>query len=100
MQLNLSCCDPDLQRSLVIHEFGHALGLKHEHQRSDFWNVIRKHLDLPKMKSCISVRYSMTSEQERAASGWNSQWDAESASSSTSPREGYEYDPLSIMHYW
>ena len=27
----------DYNQHIVIHEFGHALGLEHEHQRSLFW---------------------------------------------------------------
>ncbi len=33
------------RRSLVIHEFGHALGLEHEHQRSELWQVLSKYID-------------------------------------------------------
>ena len=94
MQLNLSRCDPELQKSLVVHEFGHALGLKHEHQRSDFWEVLEKHLDIPKMKRSVSEKYSISSEQEKVASWWDNQWNAEPANSSD-----LAYDPLSIMHY-
>ncbi len=44
------------RRSLVIHEFGHALGLEHEHQRSGFWKVIGKYIDKEKMNDSDRVR--------------------------------------------
>ncbi len=37
--------DRSFKRYLVIHQFGHALGLEHEHQRTDFWDGIKKHID-------------------------------------------------------
>ncbi len=45
-----------LQKSLVIHEFGHALGLEHEHQRSDFWEVLGEYIDDEKMKEDSLVK--------------------------------------------
>ena len=42
MYLNLYGKSESEQRSLVLHEFGHALGLDHEHQRSDFWDKLEK----------------------------------------------------------
>ena len=42
MVLNLFKMEKQEQKSMVIHEFGHALGLDHEHQRSDFWDVLEE----------------------------------------------------------
>ncbi|XP_064389480.1 uncharacterized protein LOC135337477 [Halichondria panicea] len=76
------------QRSLVIHEFGHALGIEYdEHQRSDFWKDAEKLLDLdeglkpihkPQSKNtCVRV------DRNKAASVIKSSM----------------HDPSSVMHY-
>ena len=91
----LSCLQQhplDLQRSLVIHEFGHALGLEHEHQRSDFWNVLRKHFDTAKI-----IKAVYHDEVEKARKGFEANWlELEKEPSETVLTE---YDPESIMHY-
>ncbi len=51
MTLSLKGLDPNMQKFLVMHEFGHALGLIHEHQRSDFWEVADSLLDVRKMRN-------------------------------------------------
>ena len=82
-------------RHLVIHEFGHALGLEHEHQRSDFWETIERFMDLEKMKDDHRFEYLKTKKAKEAYFGK----DYLKAS-----QEGVcwasEYDPDSIMHYW
>ena len=40
MVLNLRGLSPKQQESVVVNEFRHALGLEHEHDPSDFWEVI------------------------------------------------------------
>ena len=86
MQLNLVGHSPELQESLVIHSFGHALGLEHEHQRTDFWEVLGKYLDVGKMKADPFV-----------GSAFETAW-AEGAKEK-SVNSLLEYDPESIMHY-
>ncbi|XP_064387308.1 uncharacterized protein LOC135335654 isoform X5 [Halichondria panicea] len=87
MVLNLYGMTKADQRSMVIHEFGHALGLDHEHQRSDFWDVLKRFI-IPKSdmedgvkckKACPAVFRSDNND---------------------APSYGSEYDPDSIMHYW
>ena len=77
------------KRSMAIHEFGHVLGLEHEHQRPCFWNVASKHLDVEKIKSNplfkgtnLEVDYFLVKQKMH--------------------EEVLEkdYDPDSIMHYW
>ena len=87
MQLNLGGHTPDLQESLVVHEFGHALGLEHEHQSSDFWDVLGKHLDVNEMKKDAQV-----------GTAFKDQW-AKKDTGGQSVNDMSEYDPDSIMHY-
>ena len=81
MMLNLKGLVWEFQKSLVIHEFGHALGLDHEHQRSDFWDSMKMHINLTKVPEGQRIRLEKrddTMEREEAC----------------------RYDPESIMHYW
>ena len=86
MNLNLSVNDDRYKRHSVIHEFGHALGLRHEHQRSDFWENIESCIDKAKMIEDLKC-----SEAE-LETNWTSQHFPNTTRS--------EYDPESIMHYW
>ena len=74
------------KKHVVIHEFGHVLGLTHEHQRSDFWKLIKPYIDTDLMKRDLKV----TEKQFKI------DWDIEQDSAGTST----DYDPTSIMHYW
>ena len=94
MVLSLRGHPQSTQRSLVIHEFGHALGLEHEHQRSDFWMTIREYFDQDEMMADSRVIKGSVSE---AKAGFERDWfdmklNPEGALQS-------EYDPDSIMHY-
>ena len=77
----------DFQRYLVIHEFGHVLGLQHEHQRSDFWNVASKFLDPAKMQNDPRMRFTNFIRDI---------WELNSEEGEKMSK----YDPDSIMHYW
>ena len=81
MVLNLRGLPLNLQRSLVIHEFGHALGLDHEHQRSDFWNVMSGFFErgnIPPTQASRVLKKMDSIDFDQVV----------------------EYDPDSIMHYW
>ena len=89
MYLNLFGKPEADQRSLVLHEFGHALGLDHEHQRSDFWKVLER----------------FTIGKKRMQDGDNGCAKAadEHFKNDYQGRVGVQqtdYDPQSIMHYW
>ena len=96
MVLNLKGKSPSLQRSLVIHEFGHALGLEHEHQRSDFWEVVGKYLDLDKMMTDLDQDLTQDSKSETA--GFEANWQKKISDSEEDVSQS-TYDPDSIMHY-
>ena len=66
---------------IVVHEFGHILGLEHEHQRSDFWRKIKPYMNIHKMKNHLGEKY----KDYKPSKG--------SVASS-------QYDPGSVMHYW
>ena len=88
MVLSLNGQVPEVQKCLVIHEFGHALGLFHEHQRSDFWKVANSLLDVEKMKKdsrMKNVNFDIDILQMESE-----------GPTTISP----SYDPDSIMHYW
>ena len=95
MQLNLGGHNPDHQESLVIHQFGLVLGLGLEHQRSDFWDVVGRHLDIEQMKMDPIVNPSQTPEdgERMFRENWGSINREQSVNSLS------EYDPDSIMHY-
>jgi hypothetical protein len=75
------------KKHLVVHEFGHALGLGHEHQRSDFWKLIKPYVDVAKMKKDLGV----------STKGFKVNWDSDSQFKTD---KCTAYDPNSIMHYW
>ena len=86
MFLSLKDVTPDFQQYLVMHEFGHALGLLHEHQRSDFWKEMLSLLDVEKMKKDPRMR------------GVN--FNADILELDVPDGETTEYDADSVMHYW
>ncbi len=88
--LNLYGMTKALQGSTVIHEFGHALGLHHEHQRSDFWDVLEPFtIGESLMKSGDDGRcepaVNAVFRDKLNAPHWS---------------QISSYDPDSIMHYW
>ena len=98
MILNLYGMSDAAQKSYVIHEFGHALGLDHEHQRSRFWDILEEKdkkgnyrfiVGIDKMKKTNS--YGQPACQQHLRKNW-----PEKEAKITRP----EYDPDSIMHYW
>ena len=98
MILNLFGMSDAAQKSYVIHEFGHVLGLDHEHQRSRFWDVLAEKdqkgdyrfiVGFENMKKKRS--YGEPVCEQHLRKGWS-----EKEMNTTKPA----YDPDSIMHYW
>lgn len=72
----------------MIHEFGHALGLGHEHQRSDFWRVASKFIDVSVMTADLQTRNVDVFGEVLVCSADENQLQIS------------DYDPESVMHYW
>ena len=89
MWLDLNVLGDNYKKHLVIHEFGHALGLGHEHQRSDFWKHIRPYVDVAEMKKDLGL----TNYPEAFRQNWDSDSQFKTGKCTA-------YDPYSIMHYW
>lgn len=84
MTLNLQGTD-SYKEHLVMHEFGHALGLGHEHQRAVFWINLKDCFRKDVVEEFFNsfTDFKTDGKSYGAISGWTS-----------------EYDPHSIMHYW
>ncbi len=98
MMLNLEIHSAELQEKIVIHEFGHALGLEHEYKRSDFWDVVEKHINMD-MKSGLSAAndISVNSKYEvHEGKSFGKDW----LKARAKGLQLYEYDPDSIMQHW
>ena len=80
---------------LVMHEFGHVLGLRHEHQRSDFWAHSIQFIDITKMKTTIRTTLGQISDEDFDVY-WAKQWSEDVALIAGETT----YDRESIMHYW
>ncbi len=97
MVLNLYGMTKAEQRSMVIHDFGHALGLDHQHQRSDFWDVLESKDKDNQYRFIIGIDQMKNGDGcMRAANAVfrNHNWNAPLGFQKSS------YDPDSIMHYW
>ena len=87
MILNLSDGDAAYKRHTIIHEFGHALGLGHEHQ-SPY---------APKLDREAVIKYFMDTcrwEREKAEEMYDRDYPT------LNHGEATQFDPNSIMQYW
>ena len=94
MVLNLCDLGYIARKRIVIHEFGHALGLEHEHLRSDFWDTVGECFDIGKIiKDPRMVLYSESSEDTKA----RIERDLKKPAVDAADPLLSEYDPDSIM---
>ena len=91
LNLNVNGMRDEEKRSMVLHEFGHALGLDHEHQRSDFWEILEAKDQQGSCKFIIGRELMLKN-------GACLQHFKETATFECHVRSAY--DPTSIMHYW
>ncbi|XP_064387495.1 uncharacterized protein LOC135335838 [Halichondria panicea] len=98
MVLNLYGMTKADQRSMVIHEFGHALGLDHEHQRSDFWDVLESKDEDEEYRFIIGKRRMKSGNGGRCQRACDAVFRAKLKE--PSGRKESCYDSDSIMHYW
>ncbi len=98
MVLNLYGMTKAQQKSMVIHEFGHALGLDHEHQRSRFWDALEKKDEEDQYQFIITKKRMKSGDggkcQRACAAVFRAKLEAPDGT------EESEYDSDSIMHYW
>ena len=94
LDLHSGGIDDSFKKYLVVHEFGHALGLGHEHQRSDFWKMLTPYLKEAGMKADLSQLSRSKDEQEFKYDWGGDQKSMEGKATRTC------YDSGSVMHYW
>ena len=97
MQLNIGPWSPHYYKSLILHTFGHALGLEHEHQRPDAPNLF----DDEKLKEIVRdqlIQEHMPHSEKDVENRFEAEWkalipaDPEAVMSKS-------YDRDSVMHY-
>ena len=77
----------------ILHEFGHALGLYHEHQRPDYCEVMGNYLEDDK------VYAGFRRPGEESYEDYMKQFEVIADDAPDAFKYKPEYDPLSIMHY-
>ena len=94
MGLNLEGYSKEHPQYLVVHLFGHVLGLENEHQRPDFWDVASKFIDEDKMRGDLVGRGGKSFNTDWFRKSINTDWFRKQSSG-----EMGDYNPESIMHY-
>lgn len=93
MWLDLSYRCDNYREYLVMHEFGHVLGLGHDHQMSH----LAKALDKKAVIKCLRRDYEMS--KESAKRKFEADYKRYSKASAPKYLEGIEFDPWSVMCY-
>ncbi len=95
MVLNLYGMTKADQKSMVIHEFGHVLGLGHEHQRSDFWDVLESKNEDLEYRFIIGKRRMKSGDGGHCKRACDAMFRAKKEIMTVT-----EYNSESIMHFW
>ena len=86
MVLNLRDCTDDYHKeSTILHEFGHALGLGHEHQHPVYLKVMEKFIDIDATMDCYGIEKPSFYRDQYGELNYE--------------LEKTDYDAHSIMHY-
>lgn len=97
MTLDLSSSRDDYKRHLVPHEFGHALGLAHEHQSPNAPALLEKE-DLIAKLAPYMPGVSEAAKRKAAADKYEQDYKRHSVVADDAVVT--KHDPKSIMHYW
>ena len=96
MILNLYGMSQPQQRSMVLHEFGHALGLDHEHQRSDFWDVLESVDEDDQLRFIIGKNKMRSGNKRQCRPACEAVFRAPWVTPTLSEQTSYEYNALLV----
>ena len=86
MILNLNDCKDDYHKeATILHEFGHVLGLGHEHQHPEYLEVMKKFIDIDATMNCYGIEKPSFYREQYGKLNYT--------------LVKTQYDPDSIMHY-
>ena len=95
LHLDLGPGDGDYKQHVVMHEFGHVLGLGHEHQSPNA-GFIDKGVAIQELtEGYKKAHHNMRDDEAKAHAESKFKQDYQQGSGG----EATEYDPFSIMHY-
>jgi len=95
MILNLGEVTDNMKKNQVIHQFGHVLGMPHEHERSDFWSIVERHVDKRRMEKRYREQLKGSRDHQDKEFSYEKQW-----KKIKHQKHPLCYDPHSVMHAW
>ena len=88
MSLNFRNMSVQQVKAMVIHQFGHALGLGHALMKPEEWESIKEYVDVRKM--------GMACHDEKDEKAFKQQWTGMGVRASVE----VNHDEKSVMQYW